>query len=433
MIGLKEITYTDFNLCECNCGEYVLLGKRFIFGHQNNLRKQKVQISFLNQAKIIFPQYDFSQFKYIDSKTKSIVICSDHGQFKAPANNILNGHGCPECKKTKAIQLAKNRFFKEIPKEFSEYNFSQFKYINSKIKGEVICKIHGEFLMTPNSLRAGKGCQLCGIEKSTGWNPIAKYQKLPIGQDFGIFYKLLFTHKLSKIKFIKIGITNKILEHRYINKEYKDFDYEVINIWHGTNLKCAIKEKEYKKKNRSKRFCISNNIEFPGRTECYEYDKDQQLNINGLRFIRESFIIKQNGICPICKKNLIKPVLDHHHTKRIKGTGKCRAVLCATCNIFLGKIENNCIRYRINQKILPNVLRSIANLLEKKQSKYIHPNERIFKKLGKREYNRICKYYFQMYPRRKKLPEYPKSGKMTRQFEELLERTNEMLREKENK
>ena len=297
--------------------------------------------------------------------------------------------------------------------------------LKQKIKYQDSCFDHKHKIKAEPLGIDGKGCPKCGIEKSAGWNKISKYENNPTGKDSGIFYTLLFTHILSGIKFIKIGITNRTLEIRYINKEYKEFSYEVINIWRGSNLECAIKEKEYKNANKTKRFYIPDNIKFPGRSECYEYDEDQQIYIKGIRFLRESFIAKQNNICPICKRELVKPVLDHHHTKRIKGTGKCRGVLCATCNVFLGKIENNCVRYCIPRENLPDILRAVAILLEKKQTPYIHPNERPkAKRIGKRDFNRIIKYYFQMFPGRKKLPVYPKSGKMSKELAELLEKIN---------
>jgi len=76
---------------------------------------------------------------------------------------------------------------------------------------------------------------------------------------------------------------------------------------------------------------------------------------------------------------------------------------------------------------LPDLLRSLADYLEHPPMKpeYVHPNERIFKKLGKRDYNKIVKYYFKMYPKRKKVPPYPKSGKLTKEFEALLEKVKE--------
>jgi len=157
-----------------------------------------------------------------------------------------------------------------------------------------------------------------------------------------------------------------------------------------------------------------------------------EINQRELKELRLKQLKKQKYICPICKRNIVKPVLDHHHTKRIKGTGLCRGVLCATCNVFLGKIENNSIRYCISQDILPFVLRNLADYIENPpmEQKYIHPSERTFKKLGKRDYNKIKKHYFNIFPNRKKVPKYPRSGKLTKQFEELLDLTNKYLKRK---
>jgi len=143
------------------------------------------------------------------------------------------------------------------------------------------------------------------------------------------------------------------------------------------------------------------------------------LNWIQLKKLRENLKKKQNRICLICKKNLTNPVLDHHHKKRIKGTGRCRGVICSTCNIFLAKIENNCIRYCIGYSQLPEILRNIALYLEMPQTEYIHPSEREFEKIGKREYNELKKKYFKEYPNRKAFPKFPKSKKLTKRLAEI--------------
>lgn len=51
----------------------------------------------------------------------------------------------------------------------------------------------------------------------------------------------------------------------------------------------------------------------------------------------------------------------------------------------------------------------------------IHPSEKPkLKRLGKRKFNKVIKYWKQMYPRRKE-PTYPKSGKITKKWEEYIE------------
>ena len=41
------------------------------------------------------------------------------------------------------------------------YDFSKFNYISSRQKATIICKEHGEFLITPNSFLAGQNCAKC--------------------------------------------------------------------------------------------------------------------------------------------------------------------------------------------------------------------------------------------------------------------------------
>lgn len=83
----------------------------------------------------------------------------------------------------------------------------------------------------------------------------------------------------------------------------------------------------------------------------------------------------QDGKCLICGKKPKRPCLDHSHIKKIKGTGKIRGVLCSTCNVFIGKSENNCMRYGISQNDLPDILRATAKYLEKEHYPFIHPVE----------------------------------------------------------
>jgi|ERR1035437_1554172 hypothetical protein len=51
-----------------------------------------------------------------------------------------------------------------MEKHGNRYNYSKFDYINSKIKGKIICLKHGEFFQTPDGHLSGKGCKKCGRE-----------------------------------------------------------------------------------------------------------------------------------------------------------------------------------------------------------------------------------------------------------------------------
>ena len=41
--------------------------------------------------------YSYNNVKYINSSTKVIITCPEHGDFKQAPNSHLMGQGCPEC------------------------------------------------------------------------------------------------------------------------------------------------------------------------------------------------------------------------------------------------------------------------------------------------------------------------------------------------
>lgn len=129
----------------------------------------------------------------------------------------------------------------------------------------------------------------------------------------------------------------------------------------------------------------------------------RQLKSTEIKSLRNWILHKkQDNKCLICGNEPKRPCLDHDHKKRIKGTGLIRGVLCSTCNVFIAKSENNCVRYGIKIKDLPTILRSVADYLEKDQYPYIHPSEKPKDKhLKKNSIKKLRKFFEHRYPHRK--------------------------------
>ena len=109
--------------------------------------------------------YDYSKVVYVNSKTKVIIICPEHGEFEQVPSSHLQGTKCLEC------SIENNRRdFDEILTEFAkvhnnkyEYPQREWKRMSSKIK--IICPTHKEFHQRVSSHLNGRGCIECAYEE----------------------------------------------------------------------------------------------------------------------------------------------------------------------------------------------------------------------------------------------------------------------------
>lgn len=94
------------------------------------------------------------------------------------------------------------------------------------------------------------------------------------------------------------------------------------------------------------------------------------------------------GVCPILLKKLTKSVVDHDHR-----TGEVRGVIDFNANNLLGVIERKYYSYCSGDpKDLPDVLRRIADFLERPPTGYLHPvglNQLVAKFKGKNKEQQI--------------------------------------------
>ena len=125
---------------------------------------------FINKAKEIHQnKYDYSKVEYINDLTNINIICPIHGMFYQTPNNHLSGKGCPECGKIKSSvnnKLSQEEVINKINSIDENYIIpSNFKYINSKEKIELICRKHGSFKISFDKLMNGERCKKCSIEK----------------------------------------------------------------------------------------------------------------------------------------------------------------------------------------------------------------------------------------------------------------------------
>ena len=113
-------------------------------------------------------KYDYSKVNYINSKTKVVIICKDHGNFEQQPSNHLYGYGCKYCgynKSANACRGDKNKFIENAKNIHGDkYDYSKVIYNNIQTKIIITCKDHGDFTQQPNNHISNKqGCPKCGI------------------------------------------------------------------------------------------------------------------------------------------------------------------------------------------------------------------------------------------------------------------------------
>jgi hypothetical protein len=125
------------------------------------LNKQK----FIQDAcKKYGDQFDYSKFEYLNQIKPSILICAEHGEFKASAHAHLHKMvgGCSGCKEAQEIDNTTKKYvilFKKTHKNLYVYTDIKLKRLTDRI--ELNCETHGNFSITGLRHLKGFGCPEC--------------------------------------------------------------------------------------------------------------------------------------------------------------------------------------------------------------------------------------------------------------------------------
>lgn len=234
------------------------------------INKQQSNIEeFINKANLIHKnKYDYSKFIYINSKIKGIIICPNHDEFLQIPNKHLRKRGCPKCIKTKL--LTKKEFIEKANKIHNfKYDYSESTYINNKTKLIIICSDHGEFNQSPNSHLNKQGCPLCKNNK-TGWTHIKWNQQSKISKNFDSYKIYLIKCWNEEEEFYKIGKTFVKLNNRINNKRIP-YEYKIIKIFESKNDGINISKLEKQLHRKYKEFKYIPKIKFDGMQECFSF------------------------------------------------------------------------------------------------------------------------------------------------------------------
>lgn len=87
--------------------------------------------------------YDYSKFKYINSSTKSIIICSKCGkEFKQTPEDHLRGRGCPNCKSKRDNNVI--YIWKAIGEFYNDKQLYKIGVTSSRLRKNRIVQVAGK-------------------------------------------------------------------------------------------------------------------------------------------------------------------------------------------------------------------------------------------------------------------------------------------------
>ena len=167
--------------------------------------KKYTQEEAISLLKSKFPNFDYSKFKYINCRTKSIIICEKHGEIETSLFNAMNSDNlCFKCSVDNRIphnKLTQDTVISNLKNKFPDLDFSKFVFKSKNIPSTIICPVHGEFKKSYYNLYE-VGCNLCKKDNSN--------------------YKYVYTEE-KKNKAI-----NKLKE-KFPNLDFSKFEYAGIN------------------------------------------------------------------------------------------------------------------------------------------------------------------------------------------------------------
>ncbi len=189
-------------------------------------KKKSNNDEFKKKSKLIFGDiYDYSKVDYIDTNTKVIIICKEHGNFLIRPNNHINSkQGCPKC---------------QIKKQYSKMQIEWLNFISIKDNINIQhAENDNEFLIPNTNYKADGYC------KKT--NTIFEFH----GNYFHGCPKFYNPDHINKTTNCTFGE----LYEKTLEKELKIYElgYKLITIWEyeWKNIKKSVKILQKKFKNK---------------------------------------------------------------------------------------------------------------------------------------------------------------------------------------
>lgn len=120
---------------------------------------------WVERAKNIHPEYDYSKTVYKNSQTPVTITCKKHGDFTiTPKIFMKPSYKCAKCKKEEKLFKEEKDFIKKCKIIHPEYDYSKTRFSGIKKKIVITCPKHGDFYQLARYHILGGHCPKCSNE-----------------------------------------------------------------------------------------------------------------------------------------------------------------------------------------------------------------------------------------------------------------------------
>ncbi len=239
--------------------------------HLDDLISKSVQNFGINR-------FDFSKFIYINSRTKGIIICNVcKNEFEqSSANHKFGFDGCKNCslaKRSNILRLTHDELIARFKdKHGNKYNYDKVKYHKYRDKVLINCPFHGEFSQYAHLHYNGTECPQCARYKTSRFGSMSNVK---LNTEMVHLYVIEFTS--DKYQFIKIGVTSRSVEERFLPVSYRNYTKNVLL---DLKLECKLAvdiESAIMLQFYNYRYYLPSNDAFKGCTELFKLSQSDAI------------------------------------------------------------------------------------------------------------------------------------------------------------
>jgi len=133
-------------------------------GHSLTIQDYLAEFHYVHNG-----EYTYKLFNTSD--TNITVICKIHGEFKQNKNYHRRGSKCPKCQHRSLTPAEKRENTSKLVNTNVDISITDFTK-NYLEPNSAICRLHGSYKTTINSLNRGTGCKKCRYEKMGNSNAL---------------------------------------------------------------------------------------------------------------------------------------------------------------------------------------------------------------------------------------------------------------------